>query len=114
MEDGTGRRRRRTHSAAFKTEAVAACRRSGASIAAAAMERSINANLLRRWIIEAERAEASMVSVPKALPAPAESFVALPIPARSADTTPIRIEVRHGALTVTVQWPSSAMHECSI
>jgi transposase-like protein len=113
MEQVTGRRRRRKHSAQFKAEAVAACRKPGVSIAAAAMERSINANLLRRWVVDTERAEAVTVSAPKALPAPAESFIALPIAATSADTRPIQIEVRRGSLTVSVQWPSSAMHECA-
>ena len=115
MEAGTGRRRRRRHSAEFKAEAVAACRKPGASIAAAALERSINANLMRRWVIEAERADASASVAPK--PAPTilkESFIALPVPSRAADDTPIRIEVRRGTLAVSVQWPSSAMHECAV
>jgi len=113
MQDGSGRRRRRNHTAAFKAEAVAACRKPGASIAAAAMERSINANLLRRWVVEAERAE-SMTVPPKLLSAPEESFVALPIPPAAVDATPIRVEVRRGTLTVSVQWPGSAMHECAV
>jgi len=109
-----GRRRRRVHSAEFKAEAVAACRKPGASIAAAALERSINANLLRRWVVEAERAEAGTSSAPKALPAPSEAFIALPAQRSAADNTPIRVEVRRGALTVSVQWPRSAMYECGI
>jgi len=115
MEAGAGRRRRRRHSAEFKSEAVAACRKPGTSIAAAALERSINANLLRRWVIEAERADAG-ASVPlRPVPTiPKESFVALPIPSRAADDTMIRIEVRRGNLAVSVQWPSSAMHECAV
>lgn len=115
MEAGTGRRRRRRHSAEFKAEAVAACRKPGTSIAAAALERSINANLLRRWVIEAERADGSALAPPKQVPTiPKESFVALPIPSRAADDTPIRIEVRRGTLAVSVQWPNSAMHECAV
>ena len=51
----TGRRRRRRHSKQFKAEAVAACRQSGISIAAVALSRELNANLLRRWVSEAER-----------------------------------------------------------
>ena len=108
------RRRRRVHSAAFKCEAVAACRQPGMSIAAAALARAINANLLRRWVVEAERAEEMSKSAVKALPAPTEAFVALPLQAKPTDKTPIRIEVRRGALTVSVQWPSSAMHECAL
>ena len=98
----------------FKAEAVAAARQPGVSIAAAAMARSINANLLRRWVVEAERAEAAS-TVPEVLSAPrAESFVALPIAARASESPPIRVEVRRGSLTVSVQWPSSAMHECAV
>jgi transposase-like protein len=115
MEQGSGRRRRRTHSAEFKAEAVAACRKPGTSIAGAALERSINANLLRRWVIEAERAEASSPIPAKPMSAiPKEGFLALPMPTRAADDTPIRIEVRRGSMTLSVQWPRSAMHECAV
>ena len=113
MDQEPVRRRRRVHSGEFKAEAVAACRKAGASIAAAALERSINANLLRRWVVEAERAEARTLPAPKPLPAPSEAFVALPVLPKP-DNTPIRVEVRRGALTVSVQWPRSAMHECGI
>jgi transposase-like protein len=108
------RRRRRRHDAQFKAEAVAACRKAGVSIAAVAMSRSLNANLLRRWVVEAERAEGGRSSAPKALPAPSEAFMALAVEATPADNAPIRVEVRRGALTVSVQWPRSAMHECGI
>lgn len=59
MDQGIARRRRRRHSPEFKAEAVAACRKPGVSIAAAALSRSINANLLRRWVLEVERTEAA-------------------------------------------------------
>jgi transposase len=115
MEHGPGRRRRRRHSAEFKAEAVAACRKPGTSIAATALERSINANLLRRWVIEAERAEASpSVSTKPVAAISNESFVALPMPTQAADVTPIRIEVCRGTMTLLVQWPRSAMHECAV
>lgn len=48
------RQRRRKHSDEFKAEAVASCMQPGISIAAIAMARGINANLLRRWVQEAE------------------------------------------------------------
>jgi len=107
---GVERRRRRRHSAQFKAESVAACQQAGVSIAAVAMSRSLNANLLRRWVVEAERAE----SAPLALRSPRQTFVALPVQSTSGDSTPIRVEVRRGALTVSVQWPRSAMHECGM
>ena len=115
MDERGGRRRRRRHSEQFKAEAIAACRKPGASIAAAALERSINANLLRRWVIEAERAEAGpLLPLKPAAAAPAESFVALPLSTQSSDDTPIKIKVRRGAMTVSVLWPRSAMYECGI
>jgi transposase len=116
MDQRPGRRRRRTHSAEFKAEAVAACHKPDASIAACALERSINANLLRRWVIEAEKAQTSSVVPGKPMaPIPRESFVALPMPAQPApDEAPIRIELRRGSMTLTVQWPRSAVHECAL
>jgi transposase len=112
---GSGRRRRRNHSEQFKAEAVSACLVPGVSIAAVAMARSINANLLRRWVVEAECGQGA----PLKPAAPAEitqtdKFIALPLPATPAVDTPVRIEVRRGALTVSVQWPRSALHECAV
>ncbi len=49
-----GRRRRRLHSDEFKADAVAAASRPGMSMASVALARGINANLLRRWVREAE------------------------------------------------------------
>lgn len=49
-----GRRRRRIHSAEFKAHIVAACCKPGVSSAAVAMANGINANLVRRWVKEAE------------------------------------------------------------
>ena len=110
-EEGSGRRRRRRHSAQFKAEAIAACHRPGVSIAAAALERSINANLLRRWVIEAERAEADIrvPEKPALASSAAESFVPLPLPAPRppVGSAPIHIELRRGAMTIVVQWPPS-------
>ncbi len=115
MELGSGRRRRRIHSAEFKAEAVAACRKANASIAACAMERSINANLLRRWVIEAESSAAlAIVQTPPARAARPESFIPISLPAPAADNTPIRIEVRRGTLTVSVQWPGTSVHACAM
>ncbi len=77
----------------------------------------MNANVLRRWVVEAERAEAGIVEPVRALPSPPptkESFVAVPMAPKTAGVAPIRVEVRRGNLTVTVQWPASAMHECAI
>jgi transposase len=117
-EEGSGRRRRRRHSAQFKAEAIAACRKPGVSIAAAALERSISANVLRRWVIEAERTEADVrVPINPVLAMNAtESFVPLPLPAPTPalPSAPIHIEVRRGSTAIVVNRPASALHECAL
>lgn len=77
------------------------------------MARSINANLLRRWITEAE-SDAMVLRAQKAAPPPIDAFIALPAPTRSQASSPIQIEVRRGSLTIIVQWPTSALHECTV
>jgi transposase len=115
IEQRSARQRRRRHSEEFKAEAINACRQPGMSIAAAAMARSINANLLRRWITEAEgEADATGERTQRAAPSPTDAFIALPAPIRSQPSPPIQIEVRRGSLTVTMQWPTSALHECTV
>lgn len=115
-----GRRRRRRHSAEFKAEAVTACQQPGASIAAAALARGLNANLLRRWVLEVERARSVAVSRTPRVPSmpivdrqAGESFIPVSVPSGSDDGL-IRIEVRRGSSTLSVQWPASAAHECAL
>ena len=110
-----GRRRRRTHSDEFKADAVAACMQPGISMAAVAMSREINANLLRRWVREAEvQSQAVAVDLsPASRPVPPKpGFVPQPMPASAAPQN-ICIELRRGALSITVTWPSSSAAECA-
>ena len=60
------RRRRRTHSDEFKANAVASCMQAGMSMAAVAMTHGINANLLRRWVHEAESGRGAVALQPQA------------------------------------------------
>lgn len=114
------RRRRRLHSDEFKADAVAACAQPGMSMAAVAMAHGINANLLRRWVHEAEmrpsrdvvRADAddaAKVQEPKTVFVP----VSLPAPAPPAQAPDIRVELWRGPTTVTVTWPAGAAAECA-
>lgn len=117
-----GGRRRRRHSEEFKADAVAACTQPGMSMAAVAMAHGINANLLRRWVHEAEMMPASdavRAEVDDGAKAqePKTVFVPVSLPA-SAPTPPaqapdIRIELRRGPTTVTVAWPASTASECA-
>jgi len=112
----TGRRRRRTHSAHFKAEAVGACQQAGVSIAAVALARGLNAAMLHRWVKAAERSRnpiAIRTTVPSARIESSESFVPVSLPSNPAEGV-IRIEVRRRGGTVSVEWPASAGHECAL
>ena len=114
------RRRRRLHSDEFKADAVAACAQPGMSMAAVAMAHGINANLLRRWVHEAEMrpsrdvvradaGDAAKAQEPKTVFVP----VSLPASAPPAQVPDIRVELRRGPTTVTVTWPAGAAAECA-
>jgi transposase len=114
-----GRRRRRLHSESFKADAVAAALQPGVSMAAVALSRGINANLLRRWVRDSEMGTrpTATLALPQPVPspsaAPATPFVALRLPAPVAKKD-IRVELRSGATTVTVAWPADAAGECAV
>lgn len=108
--------RRRRHSAAFKAEAVRACRHPGVSIAAVALHYRLNANLLRRWVADHEL-EQPDAGIPADQPMPIKQAEFVPLPLNLGDTAAgapdIVIEIRRGAAMVTVRWPASAAAECA-
>ena len=114
---GGERRRRRLHSDEFKADAVAACTKPGVSMAAVALSRGVNANLLRRWVREAEVRATTMAPMIEARPetAPASApaaFVPLQLPAPTAKD--IRVELRRGPTTISVIWPAENAGECAL
>ena len=114
---GGERRRRRLHSDEFKADAVAACTQPGMSMAAVALSRGVNANLLRRWVREAELRSTPKVAIIESRPevapaAPPAAFVALQLPAPVIKD--IRVEVRRGPTTISVTWPAEAAGECAM
>jgi transposase len=112
----TSRRRRRTHSAHFKAEAVGACQQPGVSIAAVALARGLNASMLHRWAKEVERSGrpiAIRATAPSLAIESGESFVPVALPSNPAEGT-TRIEVRRRGGTVSVKRPASAAHECAL
>jgi transposase len=114
-----GRRRRRKHSTEFKAKVVAACRKPGVSLAAVALANSLNANLVRRWVVTAEQAHSAPRIEPVTTPAvrsTVESRAFLPIQVEHAalsTTQEISIELRRGATLVKVAWPLPAAAECA-
>ena len=115
---GGQRRRRRLHSDEFKADAVAACSQPGVSMAAVALSRGVNANLLRRWVREGELRSTpnpSMIEArPEMAPAPQAPtpFIPLHLPAPVAKD--IRVELRRGQTTISVSWPAEAAGECAL
>ena len=111
--DNAKSRRRRTHSKQLKSEVVAACAEPGASVAAIALARGLNTNLVYKWRRQAS--PPAGVPVVRKTPATAPTsrgaeFVAVPLPA--ANPT-ILVEIRRGATNVAVHWPLSAAGECA-
>ncbi len=109
MQDTAGRRRRR-YSAAEKAEILDACAQPGASVAGVALSFGVNANLVHRWRREAK----GRPTLPPARRELAE-FVPLTMAAAPSEASAgeIRIELRRGACTVSVAWPTSAAAECA-
>ncbi|OYV02043.1 MAG: transposase [Burkholderiales bacterium PBB5] len=98
------------HSDEFKADAVAAASQPGMSMASVALARGINANLLRRWVREAELPPARVLA--KSVPA-ATTFVPVQLPEPATPTGEIHIEVRRGSMTICVAWPMGAAAECA-
>jgi transposase len=118
-ESGCGdRRRRRRHSDEFKARVVAACRKPGVSIAGVALDHRLNANLLRRWVVVAERTEAPApitapaVTTAKAMPANT-TFVPVRVQPAAVTAPEIMIELRRGSTVVKVSWPVAAAAGCA-
>jgi transposase len=111
------RRRRRTHSDDFKANAVASCMQPGMSMAAVAMAHGINANLLRRWVREAEMGRGTMTLQSQAASQASaktsvSAFVPMQLPAPGAAPA-ISIELRRGATAINVSWPAEAADACA-
>lgn len=86
------------------------------SSAAIAMANGINANLLRRWVNDAEQRSSTSIApsppLPPPLAPPTPEFVPLQLPAPKPQAD-IRIELQRSGTSVSVIWPVSAAVECA-
>lgn len=105
-------RRRRHFSREFKAHIVAACQEPGVSVSRIALDNQLNANLVRRWIREAEQAGQTTTS-------PAFMPLAVPVASSPAERSRsmesgnrIRIEVPRPGGPVIVEWPAEQAHQC--
>jgi transposase len=110
------RRRRRRYSEEFKARVVAACQVTGVSVAAVALEHRLNANLLRRWLDQAEGRLPKRLSgrAAEAESAPLPAFVPVAMEAKDAHSTAIHVEVRRGGQSISVSWPVSEAAQCAL
>ncbi len=108
------KRRRRLHSEEFKADVVRACSEPGVSVAGVALANGVNANLVRRWMVERGVSAPSLRQrVTLAEPVGVPEFVPVTIAPPEPIATTIRIEVQRGSSLVKVEWPLQAAVECS-
>ncbi|MDO8773365.1 MAG: transposase [Burkholderiaceae bacterium] len=111
----SARRTHRTYTREFKAELVAACQLPGVSIAALASRHAMNANVLHRWLKEHKRSGCHQLIGPGQPGAPvasshAPAFIPLKLPAviNEPRVSELKVELRKGALSMTVAWPLGA------
>jgi hypothetical protein len=78
------------------------------------MANGLNANLVRRWVkdAEGEREDVEAIVAAKSVKRPATKFVPLHLPS-PAPVGDVRIELQRGAIKVVVSWPATAALECA-
>ena len=105
---------RRRHSAQLKAEVVSECQQPGASVAAIALARGLNANLVHGWLSLAKAAQKHSEGVEHVGDS---RFIEMQLPSMTVSASArrdIQIEVRRGAMTVSVTWPAESMSECAV
>ena len=100
--------RRRRYGEEIKAQGMAECNAPGASVAKVAMAHGINANIVHRWRqLAREGAQATIAKPREFVPVAIE-----PLTHQHAETgRSIEIELRRGAVTMKVIWPSAAAAE---
>lgn len=84
-------------------------------MAAVALAHGLNANMLRKWVIDAQHAEPGVPKAPmpeEERPPPGPTFIPLALTAPPVDGE-IRIELQRAGTTVNIVWPASAAHDCA-
>ena len=105
---------RRRHSPQLKAAVVSECQQPGASVAAIALARGLNANLVHGWLSLSKAAQKQGDSTEQAGGA---RFIEMQLPSTTAAAAPrrdIQVEVRRGSMTVRVAWPAESLSECAV
>lgn len=110
-------RRHARYSDEFKHQVVAACLAPGVSKAAIALANGLNANMLRRWVVQSSREGnsqlATMTKPLRPIQASADFIPVKLAPTASAQTSDIRIELQYTRGAMQIHWPLTASSQCA-
>ena len=98
---------RRTYSREYKLEIVQECSRGDVSVAGVALAHGINANLVRRWIVQ--HRSGRLFSMPAMLPVMLSAPTALPSPKHPPAAGVIEIELQSARILVRGAVDSAAL-----
>ena len=113
------RRSRRRYTEEFKKQAIEACLQPGISMASVALGNGLNANLLRRWVIERQEAVAGSVTLadqhPLKITEPSMPGL-VPITVAMPEIPPsgeIKIEIHRNQTLISISWPVAQSTSCA-
>ena len=110
-------RRHARYSDDFKRQVVAACHEPGVSTAAIALANGLNANMLRRWVVQASQRGTCQLANTTTSAAPDlnnPGFIPVQLaPVPQAQAADIRIELQHARTNIQIHWPMPASSQCA-
>jgi len=110
-------RRHGRYSDEFKRQVIAACQAPGVSKAAIALANGLNANMLRRWVVESSRdSNSQLATITKPLLTAQANPDFIPVkfaPPPAAQVADIRIELQHARGAIQIHWPMGASSQCA-
>ncbi|MCK9215803.1 MAG: transposase [Rhodoferax sp.] len=116
QQPAPGRRHAR-YSDEFRRQVVAACQAPGVSKAAIALANGLNANMLRRWVVESTRGSERQPCAIKSPLLPVQAnpdFIPVNFgPAPSVQAADIRIELQYASAAIQIHWPMAASSQCA-
>ena len=110
-------RRRGRYSDEFKRQVVTTCLEPGVSTAAIALANGLNANMLRRWVVESlqgRKSQLTTIAKPPLTALANSDFIPVKFaPPPSAQGADIRIELQHARGAIQIHWPMAASNQCA-
>jgi transposase-like protein len=109
-------RRHNRYSLEFKREVIAACLEPGVSKAAIALANGLNANMLRRWVVESSPGRTAQLTAITTPPLPAVAnpdFIPVKFAPPAVQAADIRIELQHARGAIQIHWPMAASNHCA-